>query len=578
MVGVNKRMRVAKVLMFLPVMALHARELGTPIEWCPDAIREPSFLDNTKRCGAVGVWGRGFYRTAQCAFCNCDGTSTQPLSALWFNKPDFIGKEAFAEGSTANINNLWVLISTLSPRFRYTQSGAVVGMAVSMRLHEDKLHVGLRADIPFSVIDVDRYTKCGQNGTDLGGETLSDVMVEKPEVVNDLSGTPRGLLDFAYRLDFLSSLPLGPIGLSSAMPFVNYHNTDFTGDPITIANQDVTNSGGTSPVFVCRSDNGAPSGQFYQLEDYAATPLNAQGTNLAQNGYGLWAHGTDYSLLKTDLATQRTLWIIPGIVQRLHAVDQRPEALVIQAKLTQLLQLLDSSAEEFFARKEVCFTSQRSAGLGDLQLDFFTNYITSEKTWVEGVFGLTLPTAQKINNPQEIFKLPLGNNGHIETKLGLHGSWSPLRWLELEAEASYSHVCSAQENVAAAFRGATVKNVGPTTQAKISWNYFVGEMSSTFMNLDYGHQLGVTIAYQLYAKMKDKIRFCSKTLKDFTGIVQELDPCVLSCRTNVISHKGRVELFCRTQACDFFVGFQQVFAGKNAMKETSLHLGLSIGF
>lgn len=573
----NKKLKVGGVLVFVSAMALHARELRTPINWCPDVLREPSFLDNEVRTGGVGIWGHGFYRTAQDAFCCCHGTDTQPLSALWFNKADFVGQEAFSRGVVANPTNVWLIISTLSPRFRYTQRGAVIGAAVSKRLHEDKVHVGLRVELPISVLDVDRYEKCGQRGTELGGETLEDVMVEKPEVVNDLGGTPRGLLDFAYRLDFLSALPLGPIGLSSAMPFVDYHNTSFVNSPITIANQDVTNSGGTSPVFVCRSDNGAPKGQFNQLETYAATPLNSQGSNLSQNGYGLWADGTNYTPLKTDLATQRRLWIIPGIVQRLNAVDQRPEAMIIQAKLAQLLQLLDNSAEDFFAREQVCFTSQRSAGLGDMQLELFANYIPSEKTYVEGVFGLTLPTAQNVNNPQEILKMPLGNNGHVETKCALYGSWKPLNWLNIKADAAYSLVLKAQENIAAAFQGATIKNLGPTTSAQISWSYFVGDVSCTFLNPENLH-FGATIGYQFYAKTKDKICFCSATALDFNGVRNVLDPCVAACRTNVISHKGRVEIFCRTQACDFFVGFQQVFAGKNAMKETSLHLGLSVGF
>jgi hypothetical protein len=362
------------------------------------------------------------------------------------------------------------------------------------------------------------------------------------------------------------------------MSFVDYKNTDFAGN-ITIANQDVTNTGGTCPVFVCRSDDGPPSGDFYHLENPAGTtPINGTGSSLTNNSYGHWQQAPiDYSPLKTDLATQRKLWIIPGIIQRANAVDQRPEAMVIEAALKELLQIIGSSAEEFLAKQQVCFTSQRSAGLGDAQLELFANYVTSEHTYVEGVFGLTLPTAQKIDDPKQVLKMTLGNNGHVETKFALYGCWKPRNWFAMKADAAYSYVCAAQENVATAFKGATVKNIGPTTQAQISWGYFVGDLSFTFFNPE-NTRLGATVGYQLYAKQKDKICFCASTARDFVGEVHELDPSVLACRTNVISHKGRIELFCQTKACEFFVGFQSVFAGKNAMKETNLQLGLSVGF
>ncbi len=577
----NKKIKILGVMVLLSVVTICARELRTPINWCPDAVRDPEFLDAECRIGGVGIWGRGFYRTAQDTFSECDGTTTEPLSALWFNRADFAGKDIFANGVVANQSNVWLIISTLSPRFRYTQRGVVLGSAVSVRLHEDKVHVGLRADLPFSIIDVDRFEKCGQNDTDLGGETLDDVIAYKPEVVQDGSGVDRGMSNFAYRLDFLSALPLGVIGLVSDMPFVNYKNTDFPNNPITIANEDITDSGvdGNSPIFVCRSDDGPPSGQFYQYQDAAVPAINGNGSGIAQNGYDYWAVGTDYTPLKSDLATQKTLWIIPGVVQRLHAVDQRPEAIRITTALKQLLEdlNLDESVDDFFARQGVCFTSQRSAGLGDMQLELFANYLTSETTYVEGVFGLTLPTAEKIDDPQQILKMPLGNNGHVETKLALYGSWKPLNWFTLKADAAYSLVLKAQENVATAFTGATIKNIGPTTQAKISWSYFVGDLAMTFLNPKNSY-VGVTIGYQFYAKMKDKICFCSPTAKDFMGDVHELDSCLLARRTNVMSHKGRIELFCQTKACDFFVGYEHVFAGKNAMKETSLHLGLSVGF
>ena len=132
------------------------------------------------------------------------------------------------------------------------------------------------------------------------------------------------------------------------------------------------------------------------------------------------------------------------------------------------------------------------------------------------------------------------------------------------------------ENIAAPFKGATVKNIGPCIGADLSWNYLLANLDFTMLASDC---CGFDIGYEVYSKQCDRIRLCSKTATDLIGRTnQALDASVASRGTNVTSHKIRVEYFMSASKCEFFIGFDQVVAGKNALRETDLYFGMNVKF
>jgi hypothetical protein len=197
-----------------------------------------------------------------------------------------------------------------------------------------------------------------------------------------------------------------------------------------------------------------------------------------------------------------------------------------------------------------------------------------------------------------VYKTPTGNNGHYELELGAMAWWKPICCIALKGDASYHWVLGRTERVAAAFKGATVKNINPIIGADISWHYFIGHLDLTFIHPE-NPGLGVDIGYEFYWKNKDNICFkklcfiseCEKndgcipfgttdgvTATDFFGNSEPLSPCVLSEFTNRISNKLRIEFFHHWNFADLYMGWSQVFYGKNIMRETSYYLGMSINF
>ena len=90
--------------------------------------------------------------------------------------------------------------------------------------------------------------------------------------------------------------------------------------------------------------------------------------------------------------------------------------------------------------------------------------------------------------------------------------------------------------------------------------------------------IGFDLGYQFYWKGKDNICFKQPTIDDFSGVSKTLNACPLRELTNIISHKGSIEMFTVNSCYDFFGGFSYVFGGKNVMKEGEWHVGMAVKF
>lgn len=548
---------------------LIARELRTPLPLYHGYAHYPLLEEiEDEKDVHFDVWGGVFYRTADKAFTDCHGRSTQPYSALFFGKSDFRGEEAFAGATVTVPNNPWLSISTMKPRVRYTERGVHFGLDVTKTVNDD-WQAGLRLNLPFRIIDVDRVRNCNTFSSDLGGERLEDVVDFKPEVSPD---TNNGIVGYAFRLDFLSLLPYAVVGPAVKQPLVNYANPAF-GGAITIANQQLA----VNRVHAVKRNDGTkpPSNVRYSdLAANAADPINGAGSNLNNDERGRF-DGTDnfYQALSQDRAAQSRWWVTPVVD---NPGVQTVESQRVQQTVNDLLAVLDDSAEDFFVRQCVCFQSQRRAGIGDLDIECFGNFTVTDEFWVEGIFGLRIPTGRRVNEPQNVFLMPTGNNGHLEVKVGGQAGLDVIDGLKIKADAAYSFAVRRTEKVAAPFLGATVKNIGPCVDAKVSWGYFLGHFDFTVVDPK-SQCIGFNLGYELYAKGRDRVSVgCA--CKDFLCKSQEIDDCILEKFTRVVAHKVRTEFFFEGSCYNLFAGWNHVVAGKNAPKETDWYIGINVSF
>ena len=132
--------------------------------------------------------------------------------------------------------------------------------------------------------------------------------------------------------------------------------------------------------------------------------------------------------------------------------------------------------------------------------------------------------------------------------------------------------------------GATIKNIGPTISADVSWQYFVGDIDVTFMIPCICPELGVNVGYQPYWKRSDKISFAgtsgsaATTAVNLLGVTNTLDASVLESNTKQVAHTIKGEIFYQACSWQLFGGFNHVVAGKNAPNQSAWYLGAEVYF
>jgi hypothetical protein len=245
----------------------------------------------------------------------------------------------------------------------------------------------------------------------------------------------------------------------------------------------------------------------------------------------------------------------------------------IRMAINDLLENLPSTgAISFLESQGVTFGTQKHVGIGDIDSELYFNTEWCD-FFFEGIFGVRWPSGIKVTDPGRLLGIfSTGNNRHYEVKFGGIGTYDPRVWAHIRAEAFYSYVIPRNERVAAPFAGATVKNIGPAINAKISWHKFVAHLDGIFL-VPCNPRVGFLAGYEVYVKSKDNISLRQTTAVDFLGNTRPLDADVLQMRTDVVSHKVRTEMFHQGDFWELFGGWTHVFAGKNAPKESDWHIG-----
>lgn len=450
-----------------------------------------------------------------------------------------------------------------------------------------------------------------------GGDTQAAGDVE----VNNPDANIRSV--YAYRLDFLTALRMP--GTSNSV--VDYAaKNDANQDIIKIAGIDVTTAAvqvnedktaffeaaqvanatagdyeftlaypqeSTRHVYALRSTDGTLAGVQGSIFDSTTGEVKiaqdiVSADNVVENGAPVGAAngsrlafvaGTDYAPLAGNCNAQSQLFIIPN---SRGTGEVMPDGAAIGATIDYIikssLSSFNTSALGFLESKgiDLCH-NQRVSGFGDLDTDLYLGYDFTECFYGEFAVGARWPTGKKMKDAGLVYYQPTGNNGHFELKAQGDLGWQPTHWAGLHVNASYSHVFSRTEKKAAAFKGATVKNIGPSIDAKVSYGYFVGHFDVTLFHPE-NCNLGLAVGYELYAKRKDKVTFATAMAKDLNGDLKPLDETILEKDTNAVSHKIRGEMFHRWNYCELFIGASRAFAGRSVLKETEAHVGIGIYF
>jgi hypothetical protein len=605
---------------------MHFR-LPEPLEetWWFDPVTE-NVPGCNRWCGAVWDFWAGAYsrwadraffkakeRDCDCLFSdvddrlnNCDddhGTTrkTVGLSQLFFGRESFRGVDAFAEGEASTellVSNPVLNFARIFPDFTYSEQGVYWGLYTRWDFGcEDKFHVGTRISIPFKVIEVQ------QRGCVLE-EGLADVAERQPITFN--ANLAPNQVDYAYRLDFLSSLvlPVSPVGgvIQPPVALVQYGNgipgnadertiiaTQFVDAPTPAGTGEAAINVQPGAYVIRRVDETAPDAPFRKTASQVTGALAPDGSGGGNNAVLFFELGTDYADgLGEDPAAQADLWVVP---RRFEAVDQLvPSAVTIGDVIQQVIEdnegILTASAVETFRRLcdiDLC-ADRRVEGLGDLMTEVFFGFGYPDDAFLDVMIAALWPTGKKPERAGDVFFQSTGHWRHFELRLGMQGGIKPVEWFAFQFWWLYNHDFERTQPKAAPFAGASVRNIGPNIDSKVKWDYWTLNTQFNFFH-PCNPELGVMFGYELFAKRHDRIRGgcpdfeCGRGIAlDCLGQQGDLDFRLLERGTSSMTHKLSGEIFHRVAFWELTAGASRVVAGRQAMQETEIHLALRLYF
>lgn len=529
---------------------------------------------------------------ASCCGTCCDNNTRckVPWSSLLFGKGNFRLEEAFpgADVGTYIGTNPFVSLATLTPRFEYSESGAIfmAQLGTTFTCCDADYRLGLRARLP--IRDFLVFDPCGISN--MVGETLDDVWQVRNEVIGTGDDTKTNIV-FAGRLDFLSALKRvyawNPTYV--AQDLVKYGDgTNVSGHYTTMAENQVdeainVNEGKPVVQVIYRADGTVPETlQWGYYTEVGQTVLGNDGTGVAADTRGIFGATTDYTTLKNDTAAQSLLFVVPTVAAANDGGsvinEVVPGAKQIQAAIEGAIKGIDDSVAEFYESVGLNFCNGHNRGIGDLDLELYMgrNWGCDQDWWTDVMFGVRCPTGKQVCDCKSPLFLPLGNNKHTEIRLGAAAGYNACDWAKLMLHGSYSWALEHTERVAAPFQGATVKNLGPCVDAQVKWGYFLGNFDVSFFTNDC---CGFNLGYELYYKRCDDICLCTASATDWAGrTAQPLDASVLALNTKQMGHKAKVGIFTIIGDCEIDGGWSGTFAGYNMPRETDFYLRMGVSF
>lgn len=560
-------------------------------------------------------------------------TKAKPLTALMFNKSDFTLKEIFPNNTiplTAVNQNPFLSYTTIRPRATYYDWGFNFGGRFEYPVYKDKGRIGLRANLPFRLIEMER-----EDITDSQDDQIDEAILRRMTTVEtgNASGATVNRVVKAVNFYLLKNLYQDPahnsalssandnfrifgtnvaqdLLLSAVAPdnrtlnevgppqvgvVYNEAGKDFPAEP-SAAQKWAFNKGDNSSRLVVQNrlehavqaSGAAPGGIANDIDGTGgiATLVNGIAFLSQKTPTGADGNAYNYNVDNFTEAQLRDMWLVYGYNNGALAGDSQ----TIDNAITQALSLYPDDVYEWLRKygNGFEFETHRRTGLGDLDLDLFYEHTFSSRWIAELMLGVRFPTGFGDDYYGNPYKTQTGNGQHWEIKFGGMVAWEPLGWMNAKLDIYGAYAFESTEQRCAAFTGANIKNIGPQVGADVDWWYFVGRLDFNFFHPKTKDISGL-IGYEFYYKGEDNLHFKRSQMTPWygdnvpgTAVISNaanLSNGLAERHTEAIGHKVRLEG--RIQINKWFEGFgglSYTFAGQNLPRETDLHGGCNVRF
>jgi len=556
-------------------------------------------------------WSSCYSREADRAYIKssgCNGSSTQPLSALFFNKADFKLSEILPNNcNPPNILNYnpFLAVSTLSPRITYEEKGVAIGARFAYPIYEKKGRIGVRVHIPFRRIEIEREDTGDKDTNQLDDVMTGDIVTRSAPSSTDATN----VFARAIRLDFLEALyytsqkdsmiQYGGIGANN--------DVHVGGNAVDWLNNNVANKVG---VIIYVPEGIVPTYPEYKLGIHEDLPYAGNvkalpySGNVTDNSYYTFepdaGDGIKYKPISLNegecFSAQEAaskLWFTTVHKEGLNgpgypSLTQKSQDL--WKRIDDMLMKFNENTYEWLDNQGFEFATDRRCGVGDIDVDLFYEHQFTDEFIGEVSLGIRLPTGRGSNYCCNPYKVQLGNGEHFEVRPGILLAWQPINMMNVKVDALYSFVLKSKEKRMASFKCANIKNIGPCVDADVDWSYFLGHLDLNFFHPK-TDAISSLIGYELYYKTKDSIDFGCKQIESWLGKkydtttgtfvenLQTIDKTVAQKNTQAIAHRIRVESSFRiTQWFELFCGGAYTFEGKNIPRDYDCHGGCVVTF
>ncbi len=624
----NKKIAKLVVLAAFAVGAANATEMRSPYLSERGPIRYTFEKENPDRY-SLNIYSGMYTKKADKAFMK-HGTDTHPLSTLFFNKANFDIKEILPNSAMpmdSEHYNPFISIGKLSPRVRYFETGVNVGGRFEYPVYKDKGRIGVRLNIPFTTIELER-----EDFFDKHEDPLEYYRLDKTIEMKYNDGVDKSVIATvrSYRMDLINEAwYLAATGERKKSLEFGLKPAPLSGGSVKFAGSEIAKSQINEKIFNSglevglikhedvdtRPEHLPQTGPFLGFGAKDVVALTAgngptqsiDGTGVFSNmNPGGWeaakeigfftgntaaADPADYSVFSPSDEWLETKWMVFGYDE--NAVPQGSADTVLKGMDSWLRQYSDNPYY-WFSRRDFSFETDRRTGFGDIDLDLFYEHTFSDEWVAEAMIGLKFPTGTNDDYYGNPYRVHLGNGEHWEIKLGAMGAWMPLDWMNVRLDGRFSFVLESSEQRCAGFKGAQIKNIGPQVAADVDWQYLTLNLDFTFFHPK-TDDLSLDVGYEFYYKTKDDVDQKRSSMESWLGKKwaqengagaygwrdndKELDDGVLEGNTQSISHKVRCESSYRfSDWFEMYAGGSFIFAGKNIPREADLTLGMNVRY
>ena len=382
-----------------------ATEIRTP--WISERGPISYVFDNMKDDKwSLDVFTIAHSKEAQKAFKH-HGFETSPLSILFFNKSDFVIADSFPDSSMhkdAKYYNPFLEMTKIHPRVTYYERGINIGARFEYPVYKNKGRIGIRTNIPIRSIEIER-----EDITDTSGDPEEDYILSRSVALetgddsddgNDVQRTVKAYsFNLLYRL-FQDSAhtPAVQAGQNSfkvfgqelAVPSAGLGNdkrmaADLEG-PVAAVIYKKTGSGvpgvPNEPQGAREEEHWAFNNADSQKRDYSDAYVDESGlsgggveSDIIKNAV-FFKDDIDYRENNVEPNLKNGGWLILGY----NNGSLSAGATNIKNGIEDALNLYQENAYEWlYNRGAFEFETQSRTGLGDIDIDFFYEYIISKK-------------------------------------------------------------------------------------------------------------------------------------------------------------------------------------------------------